>query len=341
MPPGRVAAVSRVASICQLALCTSDLPRTAQLYGQGFGFADAGGKPIAGEWLARIQGLGADAATMLAWQVGRQDFFQLEFFHHTDPLQRPLPDGWRPCDLGWVRFGIAVPDFDGALERLARLGVTTVTAPMSCDGLRRVCFRDPYAGIVVEVMEDGAGLPGGVRPRFYDLAPAVVYAALSVGDLDRARAFFVDAVGLEPAAVRLHHLEHEALWGLDGARCETLVLAGGGDILLEIVRYDDPAGRPRPGDHRVSDQGLMNIAVGYRDRGSADALLARVVRGGYPLNAPLPETPAGGTYCCDADGNSLELLSAPREFDPTFGFVPLPGLLRPAAWPVAGVGPAG
>jgi catechol 2,3-dioxygenase-like lactoylglutathione lyase family enzyme len=332
--------VTPLPSICQLALCTRDLPRTAQLYGQGLGFADSGGKPIAGEWLARIQGLGDDAATMLAWQVGRQDFFQLEFFCHTDPVPRPLPEDWRPCDLGWVRFGVAVPDFAAALARLSDLGVVPLIAPVTQDGLRRAAFRDPHAGIVVEVMEDGAALPGGVRPRFYDLAPAVVYAALSVPDLDRARTFWIDTVGLEAAAVELHRPEHEALWGLTGARSESLVLRGGGDILLELVRYGDPVGRSRPAGHRVSDQGLMNIAVGSRDPGRARALLARVAAAGYAVNAPLPETPAGGTYCADADGNSLEILSAPREFDPTFGFVPLPGLLRPAAWPAATVGPA-
>ena len=78
--------------------------------------------------------------------------------------------------------------------------------PRSVDGLRRVAFADPHVGCVVEVFEEGAATPGGIRPRFYDLVPAVVYVTLSVADLDEARRFYVDALGLEeePETV-LHH----------------------------------------------------------------------------------------------------------------------------------------
>ena len=149
---------------------------------------------------------------------GRQDFVQLEVFHHTTPAQRPLPDDWRPSDHGWVRWGLAVPDFDAALERLRGMGIATLSEPAERDGLRRACFRDPDVGVIVEVMEDGAALAGGIRPRHYDLVPALVYAAVSVPDLDRARAFFVDTLGLaeEPAEL-LHDDASEALWGLEGA----------------------------------------------------------------------------------------------------------------------------
>src|SRR5207245_8778920 len=133
-----------------------------------------------------------------------------------------------------VRFGIAVPDFDGALGRLRGLGVETLTEPAERHGLRRVCFRDPGFGTIVEIMEEGAALPGGVRPRFYDLVPAVVYAAVSVADLDRARRFFVETLGLaEESADVLHGPESEALWGLEGATREAFVVRAG-DVYLEV-----------------------------------------------------------------------------------------------------------
>ena len=326
--------------VAQLAFCTADLPATVRLYSEAFGFASAGGRTIWGPRLAAIQGLGADAATLLWWLVGRQDLCQLELFTHTQPPQRPLPADWRPSDHGWVRWGLAIPDFDDALARLGALGVPPLTEPATVDGLRRVCFRDPYTGIPVEVMEEGAALPGGIRPRFYDLVPAVVYAALSVSDLARAHRFLTTTVGLiEEPAETLHDADAEALWGLAGARYERFV-ARGGDVRIEVTQYIDPAGRPKPDDHRLSDQGFMNAAVGFRRRDASDALLERLAAAGHGPGAGLPETPAGGTYVSDEEGTSLEVISAPREFDAAFGFAPERIFRTPSLWPQPHAGPA-
>jgi len=323
--------------LAQIALCSTDLPRSVQLYQQAFGFADAGGKVLWGERVARIQALGDDTAFTLWWLVGRQDLVQLEFFHHTTPPQRPRPDR-APSDLGWVRFGIAVPDFDDCLERLRGLGVEPLGEPLAHEGLRRVCFRDPYVGCVVEVMEEGPALPGGIRPRHYDLAPALVYAALSVPDLDAARRFYLDAVGLaEEPETELHPPELEALWGLQGARRETVV-ARGGDAYLELVRYREPAPRPLPDDHLLSDRGFMNVAVGFREKRRLDESYARIEAGGFRDNHRPPRV-AGGTYVNDGLGTTCELLLAPRELDPMFGFSPQPLFGRPPAWPQAAVPP--
>lgn len=326
--------------IVQLAFCSDDLPATVRFYSEAFGFAEAGGHVFWGPWLARIQGLGDDAACTLWWLVGRQDLVQLEVFAHTEPHQRPR-GGRRPCDLGWGRFGIAVPDFEATLGRLVGAGLAPLGATRSYRGSRRAAFLDPHLGIAVEVMEDAPGLAGGVRPRHYDLAPAVVYAALSVADLEAAREFVLGDLGLvaeEPEA--LHDEDCEALWGLDGARRQCFV-ARGGDVYLEVSRYADPVGRARPEDALLSDQGFMNVAVGHRDRPLADALLTRLAAAGHPPRASLPETPAGGVYVSDGEGNSFEIVAQPREFDADFGFVPRPGLMRPGLWPQPGAQPAG
>jgi len=324
--------------IAQIALCSTDIPRSVQLYTEGFGFADAGGKVLWGPRVAQIQALGDDSAFTLWWLVGRQDLVQLEFFHHTTPPQRAVAER-APNDLGWSRFGIAVPDFDAALERLAGLGVQPLSEPLAHEGLRRACFRDPYTGALVEVLEEGAATPGGIRPRFYDLVPAVVYATINVPDLAEARRWFVETLGLveEPETV-LHPPALEALWGLAGVEREGFV-ARGGDVYLEVVRYDDPAGRPLPDDYLLSDRGFMNVALGFREAALLASTYERVVANGYRDNFRLPRV-AGGTYVNDAQGNTLELLLASRELDPRFGFAPQP-VFRPApSWPEPSVGPA-
>ena len=58
------------------------------------------------------------------------------------------------------------------------------------------------------------------------------------------------------------------------------------------------------------------------------------------VNAELPGVAAGGTYVSEGQGNSLEVICAPREFDPTFGFSPQPQLRRQPSWTAAKVPPA-
>jgi hypothetical protein len=91
--------------IVQLGMCTADLARTARRYCEGFGFRDAGGHMMWGTGSARIQGLGSDATGAMWWLVGEQSFFNLEFFRHSFPRQRPLPADWLPNMFGWVKWG--------------------------------------------------------------------------------------------------------------------------------------------------------------------------------------------------------------------------------------------
>jgi catechol 2,3-dioxygenase-like lactoylglutathione lyase family enzyme len=326
--------------VVQLALCSTDIVATVQRYTTALGFADAGGRAFWGERISELQELDEpDPRCLVWWMVGRQDMVQIELFHHTRPAQRPQPADRRPCDLGWARFGIAVPDFDQATEAVALTGVSFLTEPMTQDGLRRVCFRDPEIGVIVELMEEGPALPGGIRPRYFDLVPAVVYATLSVADLGPARRFFADTVGLieEPQTV-LHTPELERLWGLEGARRDGFVVRGG-DVYLEVVRYDDPQGAPATG-RRLSDQGMMNVAVGWRERHYLEDLYARLSATGYPIAAELPPPPAGATYLRDDQGNSLEIMAIPREFDPVYGFVPVPEFQVEPRWPQPTTAPA-
>jgi catechol 2,3-dioxygenase-like lactoylglutathione lyase family enzyme len=319
--------------IAQIALCSNSIPDTTRVLSKAFGFAVAGGRPLWGERLARIQGLptGASTAVSLWWLVGRQDFMQLELFTHTTPVQRPRADGWRASDLGWARWGVSVPDFDAALARLARAEVATITEPMAFDGGRRVCFIEPGTQVIVEIIEAEVDAVESDRQTFYDLAPAVHHVSVSVADLQLTRQLFLAAGLSELAPDQLHSPEHEALWGLPGASREVAVLTDG-DIHLEIVQYSAPLGAPRSSDHLLSDQGFMNIALGFRDRGGLVTTFDAMIAAGCTTGNPLPDV-AGGTYLSTPDGLSVELLVAPRELDAEYGFTPMPRFPRPLIWP--------
>ena len=308
--------------VVQVALNTSDMAGSLRLYAEALGFANGGASALWGAMMG-IAGLDADARTLMWWLVGRQEYMQLELYAISRPQQQPLPADWRPSDHGWVRFGVAVADFDRTLTVLAESGIDTLSEPITRDGLRRAAFRDPYAGIVVEVLEDGDALPGGMREHHFDLGPAIAYVTSSVADLDSARAFYERALGLAPEALELlHEPGDEALWGLDGASREGFVVRAGGGVLLEVVSYSQPAGRPKPDSYRLCDQGLAHVCLGSTDRASAMELIERIRSEGLESTMLAGDEEAVATYFT-APGREFErLLGAPERLHARFGFVP-------------------
>lgn len=324
----------REPQLAQLGLCTSDMASTIRLYSEVFGFADAGSHIFWGGYLGRIQQLGDDATCTLWWMVGRQARVQLELFNHVQPPQRPIRDDWRASDLGWVRWGVALPDLDDALARLRGLGIEPFTPePVDHEGLRRICIRDPGTQIFLELMEEGPGFPGGVRTRENTLMPAIAYAAVSVADLDAALAYYVGVLGLcEEPNLALHSPASEALWGLDGARSRRAVLRAG-DSYVELVQYEDPAPRPRPDDYLLSDQGFMNAGFLATDRAQFDEIIARAATAGIEPNLVPPNRVNTEAYLVDGEGVLSELMLVPREFEAEYGFAACTRFPPPAPWP--------
>lgn len=299
--------------ICQLGLNTADMPGALQLY-SALGFGNAGSQCLWGDTV-KVQGLSEQDRAIVWWMVGPQSFFQLEFFQHTSPPQRPLRPDWSPGDLGWVRYGFVVADLPSVVAAVEALGIAMLGAVQGEAGSQRVAFRDPYVGIVVELLERGAA------PAWAHAAePALVYAASSVSDLDGARAYYRDTLG-SGAEIRpledLHDPAHEALWGLAGREREGFVVRYG-EIAVEVVRYARP-GCPRPIDYRTSDQGMTNVAFGSRSKPEIEAVFARLAAAGItpPFKIEAPDICGG--YIVDAE-REVELVAVPASFDPFVGF---------------------
>lgn len=312
----------KIPHIVQIMLGSNNMPLSKHIYSSVLGFAGAGDRFVCAENNGLAMGFGTRGAAGVLYMVGRQELMQIQFWNHTSPKQRPLPVEWRPNDIGFCRLGVAVPDFDATLERLSAENIRTITPPVEVDGLRRVCFLDPTVGIPVEIMEEGAALPGE-RDRYHDLEPAVVYATVSVTDLNEAAGYFRDVVGLEEVVVDLHAPEHEALWGLPNARRKTLVLRGG-SCFLEIVQYEVPAGRPRSLDDGLDRDGFKTVGVGYRDPKDTEALFHRVTAAGLRWTIPNPPSFIGGNHVIDAVSHFMKLFTVTLENERLFGFSPEP-----------------
>jgi catechol 2,3-dioxygenase-like lactoylglutathione lyase family enzyme len=293
----------------QVALNTADMTATLRLYSELFGFENGGGGVSWGD-IARVQGLQPDAYWMRWWMVGAQPFFQLELFHHGNPKQRPQPQDWRPSDHGWVRFGIAVDNFDRVVSGLERRSIP-VLGTAGAKGKRHLAFRDPQVGVIVEIMEGAA-----------TACPAVIYATCSVPDIARARYLYGEVLGAEIQALeQLHKPEDEAMWGLAGAQREGFLVRLG-EYFLEIVSYGRPAGRPQPADHCIVDQGIMNVGLGSRNVAAIRALMARIQAAGVKITIPVVFGESAGTYVVEP-GFFIELMGVPAHLDKMFGFVPI------------------
>jgi catechol 2,3-dioxygenase-like lactoylglutathione lyase family enzyme len=295
--------------LAQVALNTADMVATLRLYSELFGFDNGGGGVSWGD-IARVQGLQPDAYWMRWWMVGGRPFFQLELFHHGHPKQRPLPKDWRPSDHGWVRFGIAVDNFDHVVSGLQRRSIP-VLGTAGANGKRRLAFRDPQVGVIVEVLEGAA-----------TSCPAIIYATSSVPDIARARYLYEEVLGAEIQTLELLHTpEHESVWGLASAQREGFLVRLG-ECFLEIVSYSSPAGRPQPADHCIVDQGIMNVGLGSRNVAAIRALVARVQAAGVKITIPIVYGEAAGTYVVEP-GFYVELMGVPAHLDKIYGFAPI------------------
>lgn len=294
----------------QFGLNTSDMSATLRLYSEAFGFQNAGGQGIWGTVIG-IQGLPPESRAVMWWMVGRQPFFQLEIFQHTNPVQRPRPAGWRASDHGWARFGLYVADLDHAIATLKDWGLGLSGEGAGPDGSRRVAFFDPYIGAYVELREKQ-----GIE------AAEMIYGAASVSDLDHAREYYRDVLGFELGSIEeLHRPEDEALWGLAGAKREGFLVRSG-DVMLEILRYDDPVGKPRPADHRASDQCFFNAAFGSHDRSEVAEVLARIQASGTGSINILETPELLAAYVNEAERESEFSFIAPDMME-ALGFKPL------------------
>jgi catechol 2,3-dioxygenase-like lactoylglutathione lyase family enzyme len=308
--------------LCQVAFSVTDLRRTQRWYRDVLGLIPAGGTNLfAGPLASRVQGLPRAASTCW-WLVDRQDFFQLELFEFRSPPVRPLPPEWRPCDIGYTALGVHVAELDATLDRAERAGSAPLGDPVGHAGSRRACVRDPE-GVLIELMEDDPRT-APPRPRPHPGVPAAARSVtLSVPDLERSRRFFVDVLGLGVAdGIELHHPEHEAMWGLEGAKRESVVLSAQ-DFLVELVHYSEPVGRPWPPTYRISDQGLLNVAFGFQTRGELDAAYRRCRAAGHRGNSrPLKLGPWSVVYVNDGQGFSVELLHVAPWYRRWMGFRP-------------------
>ncbi len=317
--------------ICQVAFCAFDAPALREWYREVFGFLPSGKIVFFPPGSTRVQGI-PKSTSKCSWLIDSQDYFQLEFFQFYIPRSKPRPYNWKPSDIGYNILGLHVSEFDVIMERLQLLGHNCMTNPQGKVGERRVCIKDPEHNIV-EIFESDPyhyGQGGLVRPE----VPVTVRSmVVSVPDMEQARHYFSDVLGLVPVeGETLHDNSHEVLWGLDGAKSERLLLRSK-NFLVELVCYENPAPCPWPVGYQISDQGFMNIALGYSETAVFDAAFKKAVDGGArPNGKPLDAGVFKVMYVNDRAGFSVEMLNARKSLWSVSGFNPGASYVQNEVW---------
>ncbi len=308
--------------ICQVAFTALNAPALREWYANVFGLVKSGKMLFFPPATSRVQGI-PGAWEKCSWLIDQQDYFQLEFFQFWKPRGQLKPTDWRPSDYGYNMVGIAVNDFDQVLRNIGAFSGVPRPRIVGEAGQRRACVTDPE-GNWVEILErDPLTLVEGadasvLRPE----VPAVVRTLrASVPSLDDAREAFVDAMGLVAVEdFQLHAATDEKLWGLPRAKSRSMVLRGA-NFLLELVEYQSPEPRPWPAGYSLADQGIMNIALGYRDPLDYARAFGLATRGGMRPNGEVLDAGIFQVmYVNDRHGFSVEMLHARKRLWSLTGF---------------------
>jgi len=142
------------------------------------------------------------------------------------------------------------------------------------------------------------------------------HVSFTVEDLDRSLAFYRDVLGMEPvAAMERVGEDISRIVGFPDAHLKIafLRLPGGGPMLLELIQYLSPRGRPV--DRRTCNPGSAHICFNVTDIHSAYRALqaAGVCFRSEPVPIQTGVNRGGyAVYFLDPDGNTLELVQPPQ-----------------------------
>jgi catechol 2,3-dioxygenase-like lactoylglutathione lyase family enzyme len=148
---------------------------------------------------------------------------------------------------------------------------------------------------------------------------AVGPIAMTVGDAERAIAFYGEVLGFEKVSdVEVEGADWERLHGVFGLRIRHVRMRLGEES-IELIEYLTPRGRPMPADSRSNDLWFQHIAIIVSDMDRAYAWLRRHrVQHASPAPQRLPDWNAVAAgirafYFRDPDGHFLEILWFPPD----------------------------
>lgn len=297
--------------ISQIALSVSDREASRNFYGRVMGLRYANQTDsFKGKAAEAVQGI-PGVSSLVAWMIDDRDFMQLELFQFLTPETRPFAHTRRPWDVGYSRVAFEVNDVAAFHQECKTEAVSRLSPIVEIAGRPYFSMADPN-GILLEIGQAENRLPEGLKTRACGIA-------LTVPDMQSALVNFRDTLGFE--MLDRNPVDKGMLWGEKEAE-KKIRLLNGDTLWVEISAYETPESKPWPEGYRISDVGIVNIAVGFRDIKGIRAMYQRAVSGGYTPNCEPRCTPGFGgvTYVNDTQGFSVEIMALYRWLDGALGF---------------------
>lgn len=305
--------------ICQVAFSALDAFALRKWYQQVFNFLFSGQTLFFPPGTTNVQGIDG-AFERCGWLIDGQEYFQLEFFQFLRPRSTPRPANRTTADIGYNRLGIYCEDFDAALERAVQLGGTLIGQVIGRYPERLAHLQDPEGNRLQIFEQDPVEGQALLRP---EMKTAVRSMMLSVPNLDAATQYFTNAFGFQTVDKSQNHHHAEP-------NCKTRLLRGS-NFLLELTEFPDA--QPWPGNYCISDQGFMNIALGYQGSDDFDTAFSTACDAGLKANGvPTDIAVFKVMYVNTPDGFSVEMLAARKAFWKLSGFKPTSSYLSNTVW---------
>jgi len=276
------------ANICQVAIVSKQAKLLRDWYCHNFGFLYSNRTIFAGPLATRVQGIPKDI-NLCYWAIDGKRQFQLEFFNFISPNVTPKPKNWQHYDHGYNVIGIHTWDFEQTLTRLKCASATFLSTVQGSEGQRWVMILDPD-GNHIELTEQD---PLTEQIKQYDeIAATLRYVRMSVPDIEQAQQLWQSSFNLtKKTDITLPDYHDHTLFSAKTPQYQQCLLQGQG-VLLELRQYSTPIPTPRLRTHNVTDQGIMNVAIGadsvaqwnhYFD----NALAQQCTPNGKPLDAAI------------------------------------------------------
>ncbi|MDP4024096.1 VOC family protein [Methylobacterium sp. NEAU 140] len=291
-----------VQSILGFGRTVADLAATEAFYRDGLGFTRiAPPEPVPAAH-AEAMGLGP-GARQLRMRLGAQAVT----FLAADPPGAPYPADPLATDPFFQHLAIPVRDMDAAMARLAGVNPAPISRggpqvlPPTSGGVTAYKFRDPD-GHPLELIVFPDGSPAARWRDAPGLFLGIDHSAITVTDLDAARAFLTGPLGLRLAQSGLNRgAEQARLDGVDDPQVDVLALEPPEPAPhVELLHYRTPATtRPTPAPYGPRDRATTRFILAAADpAGLARALAAA----GFPGRV---SADGAAAYAAGPDGHGF------------------------------------
>jgi catechol 2,3-dioxygenase-like lactoylglutathione lyase family enzyme len=301
--------------IGQVAVVVSDQKKSVDFYSEVLGMRHIfGTAEFRGPDLDKVQKMDR-AASSTQWLIDDREMFQLEIFKFENPLSRPLPEEHNVTSEGYNRLIVAVKSLEktSAAAQAAGGSMTALLCDEKSNNASHALIRDPD-GILLELVEAPELIAGERTTKIVGMGITSQDLAMTVEDM-------CEGFGFKPCEDKFHH---RRFWNQEDRleRMQTLQLD---DMYLVVSEYRNS--RPRPGDYRLGDIGIMNFAICFPDPEDFNACYEKTQSMGMKSNIDpvVIEGSASVTYNNDRQGFSVEMIYMARKLWGLYGFSP-PGI---------------